>query len=334
MAKRSGGSKAGRGIKGGIISLFWLIVACALVVAFFKVNQVQDSGQFVSYLRIKSNEVKACVNKSTEAGSIQCSLNLRIGNYLEPQQYPQFAEENEITVDELKRILQSNPRDIPIEDPQQNETEESQPEVDISQNGLKVLPATKMSPQDALNRLDSLKVVNNYKEVNYSRGNWKHWKSVDDRKCWNAREEALYQQAEKDSVSFLDKNKKPIGYSNACSIESGKWIDPLSKEEFNKPGYLDVDHIVPLALAARSGAYSWTPEQKAKYANDTDVLIVTSAKQNRSKGAKSPSEWMPPNKDSHCDYAKIYINVLYKYKLNITQDDKEVLNKAIGSCVL
>ncbi len=32
----------------------------------------------------------------------------------------------------------------------------------------------------------------------------------------------------------------------------------------------------------------------------------------------------PENKESHCDYAKIYIEIVNKYKLNLTQADKDI----------
>ena len=76
---------------------------------------------------------------------------------------------------------------------------------------------------------------------------------------------------------------------------SGKWLDPYTGQIFTNPGDLDIDHMVPLAEAHRSGADTWTAEQREDYANDlfhTDGLIAVSASANRSKGSRDPSQWL------------------------------------------
>ena len=61
-------------------------------------------------------------------------------------------------------------------------------------------------------------------------------------------------------------------------------------------------------------------------------MIVTSQKANRQKGDKTPSEWLPENQKSWCMYAKIYINILHKYNLNVSQKDKDTLMNIINTC--
>lgn len=302
--KRSGG------IGSSITSIIWLIIVAAIVIAFCKVNNIRSINDLWTYCTLKSNEVQACLSKSLDAKAIKCALRLKVGQNVNKEQDKEPSKE-------------------------QTKTENKKDDLKIPKDsGLKQLPATKMNSKEAINKLNSLDVVNQYNiDAYYSRADWKHWLPVNRKHhCWNTREETLYNQSFKDMV-FYDKNKNETkDKSKACSIKSATWIDPLSNEKINKPGQLDVDHIVPLALVAKSGGMNWDRKTKATYANDPDVLIVTSNKQNRSKGAKSPSEWMPPNKESHCDYAKIYINVLSKYKLKITAADKEVLKKALASC--
>lgn len=324
--------KAKNSIIGSIVTLIWLIIVAALVVAFLKVNMIQTPAQFFTYFRVKSKELGACVRESTQAETLQCSFNLRVGNYLKPEQYPQFSKENGITLEELQRVFKlpdrpNNEETIPFLKRDNN--------IDTTAAGLKVLPATKLTKEESLGQLEKVNVVASYREYNYSRADWKHWLPVNkNRKCWNTREETLYQQSDKSTITFLDGNGNKSTYENACSIESAKWTDPYSGDQYDKPGYLDVDHIIPLALVNKSGGADWSPQQKAQYANDSDVLITTSAKQNRAKGAKTPSEWMPPNKSAHCDYAKVYVNVLSKYKLSVTDKDKTTLEKALGTCAV
>ena len=68
------------------------------------------------------------------------------------------------------------------------------------------------------------------------------------------------------------------------------------------------------------------------FANDLDNLLATSAKENRRKGDKGPSNYLPPYKSYHCQYAKTFTTVAYKYDLNIAQQDYEVLEDILNNC--
>ena len=80
------------------------------------------------------------------------------------------------------------------------------------------------------------------------------------------------------------------------------------------PGDLDIDHMVPLANAHRSGAWQWSPERKRLYANyldDPNHLIAVTARANRSKGARGPEEWQSPDSSYWCQYAVDWITIKY-----------------------
>ncbi len=78
---------------------------------------------------------------------------------------------------------------------------------------------------------------------------------------------------------------------------------------------LDIDHVVPLKWAYEHGAHDWPVERKAKFANDPLNTIAVSLSANRSKGAKGPTEWMPPNNAYRCDYLRKFESVLKAYGL-------------------
>lgn len=170
-------------------------------------------------------------------------------------------------------------------------------------------------------------------DVDYDRTEWKHWDNVDGSSCWNVREEALYRDAVDGTAELLDKEKKRVrNKADACYIVGGEWEDPYSGEIFYESKKLDNDHIVPLSYAARHGGQEWTETEKRLYANDLDNLIIVSAGENRRKGDKGPADYMPKNKNFHCEYAERFIYIIQKYELTITPEDKLALEEALNTC--
>ena len=229
----------------------------------------------------------------------------------------------------------SDQRNTNSENKTNSESNNSQSSTNNSQNsnsesGINNLASAKMSKADALNELNSIPIVASYNKAKYKRTEWKHWISYET-PCWTTREEVLDRQAEKGSITYLDKDDKETkDKSKACSIKSGVWIDPYSKEKVEDPTKLDIDHTGALSWTAKAGGQEWDKQKKQDYANDFDHLVATTAKENRTKGDKGPSEWMPES--SKCEYAKVYTHIVKKYKLNLNKADKDTLEKALNSC--
>lgn len=54
---------------------------------------------------------------------------------------------------------------------------------------------------------------------------------------------------------------------------------------------------------------------------------------NQSKGAKGPDEWMPPNAAFHCEYARMWKQVLETYSdLKLTSSEEEQLKSVLAKC--
>lgn len=308
-------------IKKLISTVVGLVIICGFLLGFIQLNNIQNASDFIRYGRLKGAEISRCVNQSLNEGKIKCDIGLKVGSYAETQE-------------EADTINNEYGTHITVQNTTANDinTELGIGVTSTYESSLQTMSATKMTKESAERLLESIQTVDKYDDVKYNRKDWKHWSAQNGNTCWNTREQALYNQGK--DVVLLDKNKKETTDINkACYIKSGVWVDPYSGETFTKPGDLDVDHTVPLNAAAKMGAQSWSPEQKEIFANDLQyVLVVTSAKQNRAKGAKTPSEWMPEKQEAHCDYAKIYLEIVNKYKMNLTQADKDALAKALKTC--
>ncbi|HEX2214212.1 MAG TPA: HNH endonuclease family protein [Mycobacterium sp.] len=95
---------------------------------------------------------------------------------------------------------------------------------------------------------------------------------------------------------------------------------------------VQIDHLVPLALAWDLGARHWTDEMRVRFANDPANLIAVAGAANQDKGDQEPATWMPPNAAFHCQYAIQFIEVLRGYALPIDMPSATVLRNAATTC--
>lgn len=114
------------------------------------------------------------------------------------------------------------------------------------------------------------------------------------------------------------------------------WISVYDGITVTDAGKPDIDHMVPLANAWRSGAGSWTAERRKAFANDLPrpQLLAVSAATNRSKGDQGPDEWQPPAKGYWCTYATAWTNVKSTYQLTVTGGGEDEAGRDAGDVLM
>jgi hypothetical protein len=95
---------------------------------------------------------------------------------------------------------------------------------------------------------------------------------------------------------------------------------------------VQIDHIVPLALAWDMGAHDWPFRQRLAFANDPANLLAVAGEANDDKSDAQPALWMPANTAFWCQYAVAFIGVLRGYGLPVDAASATVLREAAGSC--
>ncbi|MCH9691708.1 MAG: HNH endonuclease [Gammaproteobacteria bacterium] len=156
----------------------------------------------------------------------------------------------------------------------------------------------------------------------YDRDDWPHWVDFDG-DCQNARAEALIAAS---SVPVKFRQEK------GCVVDSGSWFDPYTGNTFEAASELDIDHIVPLKEAHISGGDSWSRAKRQEFANDPENILVVSASENRSKGAKDIAEWLPDTVTFRCDYVKKWAHIKTKYELTSDSKETQVMSDLMKDC--
>ena len=176
------------------------------------------------------------------------------------------------------------------------------------------------SPATAKSELTQLTVKPDGSQTGYSRDKFPHW--IDQGNSCNTREVVL----KRDGTN--------VKVGSNCAPTSGTWTSPYDDATWSSPSDVDIDHVVPLADAWRTGASSWTTAQRQAYANDLSdpQLIAVTDRVNQAKGDKSPDQWKPPSVGYWCTYAKMWVAVKYKFKLTVNTAEKSALTDMLGRC--
>jgi hypothetical protein len=177
--------------------------------------------------------------------------------------------------------------------------------------------------RDALRKLD---VAPPGSMAGYSREKFPHWSDaeefgwdVPDTSC-DARDAALIRDG------------RNVRVGEGCDVTSGEWLDPYTGRTYTVPAEIDIDHVVPLANAWRSGASSWGEVRREQYANDPQVLLSAEDNANQEKGDKGPEAWKPPNRAIWCDYAIRWVGIKASYHLSVNQQEKAALEQMLDTC--
>ncbi|MGH3863939.1 GmrSD restriction endonuclease domain-containing protein [Actinokineospora sp.] len=172
----------------------------------------------------------------------------------------------------------------------------------------------------ARSELASLTVAPDGSMTGYSRDKFPHWITISG-SC-NTRETVL----KRDGTNVVT--------DSYCAATSGSWYSPYDGATWTLASDVDIDHVVPLAAAWRSGASSWTTSQRQAFANDLSYpqLIAVTDNVNQAKGDQTPATWKPPLSSYWCTYAKMWTHVKYKYSLRVNSAEKSALLSMLNYC--
>lgn len=181
-------------------------------------------------------------------------------------------------------------------------------------------PPTPPGRHATLAHLSMLKIAPERPGSGYSREKFPHWRTV--RGTCNTRE------------VVLRRDGTGVKTDSRCAAVSGTWRSPYDGAVWRRASDVDIDHMVPLAEAWRSGADSWSTARREAFANDltSSQLWAVTDNVNQEKGDKDPAKWLPPSAAFHCMYARSWTDVKYRYGLTVDGEERAVLTRLVASC--
>lgn len=181
-------------------------------------------------------------------------------------------------------------------------------------------PATDPSPtrDAAVELLRQVRVAEELDDGDYDRGRFAPWVDDDGDGC-DTRCEVL-------AAERIDE---------LPGLPGGGWRSVYDGFVTDDPSELDIDHVVALREAWRSGAAAWDPRRRAAFSNDLDdprTLIAVSASSNRSKGDRDPSEWRPPDPGHWCGYVTDWLAVKLRWDLAVDPIEFAAVQYLVDTC--
>lgn len=95
---------------------------------------------------------------------------------------------------------------------------------------------------------------------------------------------------------------------------------------------VQIDHVVALSDAWQKGAQQLSAGEREKLANDPLNLLAVDGPANQAKGDGDAATWLPSNKPFRCQYVARQIAVKRRYRLWVTEAEKNAMAGILGKC--
>jgi hypothetical protein len=178
-------------------------------------------------------------------------------------------------------------------------------------------PSANSAPEAGPGAVDQLTIRPEGPMEGYDRELFGRWVDTDDNGC-DTRCEVLARQ----EIAGLP------------GLDGQGWESIYDAYMTDDPSELDVDHVVALGEAWRSGASTWSEDRRRDFANDleTGALVAVTASTNRSKGDSDPATWQPPSQAAWCWYGEAWVSTKLRWGLTADADEARALTNMADRC--
>lgn len=178
----------------------------------------------------------------------------------------------------------------------------------------------------ALGLLTTLKVAAWADDSNYDRDRFGDaWVDVDDNGCDTRND-------------ILRRDFETISAEDGCLVLRGVIDDPYTGTTINfvrgsgTSTKVQIDHMVALSNAWRTGAQKLSWQLRVAFANDPLNLMAVDGPTNSAKSDSDTSEWLPPQASYRCRYVARQVSVKAEYHLWVTPSEKAAMIDVLETC--
>jgi hypothetical protein len=128
--------------------------------------------------------------------------------------------------------------------------------------------------------------------------------------------------------------------TNGCIVERGSLRDPYTgavavfERGPDTSGEVQIDHVVSLGNAWRTGAQAWTVPQRVAFANDALELLAVLKQTNTDKDGADAGSWLPPKAEMRCAFVARQVAIKARYRLRMTQREHDAIAAVLDTCPL
>jgi hypothetical protein len=115
------------------------------------------------------------------------------------------------------------------------------------------------------------------------------------------------------------------------TVRTGKWLSLYDNVTWSNASDVDIDHVVALSEAWKSGAHAWSSARRLAFANDIGVswaLRAVTDNVNMSKGDRDPSSWIPLYRAAVCTYLVGWVGVKLRWGLSVDSAEKSSITSS------
>jgi hypothetical protein len=123
-----------------------------------------------------------------------------------------------------------------------------------------------------------------------------------------------------------------------CKVVSGDLVSPYTGGEIafvrgnTTSTLVQIDHVVALENAWRTGAQQLPQAERQALANDPENLFAVDGHSNSQKRSGDAATWLPAATGFRCEYVEHQVAVKAKYRLWVVPAERDAMERVLSTC--
>lgn len=136
----------------------------------------------------------------------------------------------------------------------------------------------------------------------------------------------------------LARDLTAITRTGPCTVSSGTLVSPYTGATVDfvrgntTSTLVQIDHVVALENAWRTGAQQLSQAQREALANDPDNLFAVDRHSNAQKRSGDAATWLPADKAFRCTYVEHQVAVKTTYRLWVVPAERDAMVRVLDRC--